>query len=366
VPARASAVAIGLLIIGVAAGGSYVWISGAAGSAEASLSPSSSAPADAAATSPAAASASSSPAPVVAVAPAATLAAQFDPADMSALLEIVHEKVAANCVILTPADERVDPQAIAALQCRGAGNRVLYQSFESASTVDELYQAEFATAGLGSDTPGCWNATPGEVDYGSGRAACWTSATSGDRKVLWTYPEERVLGTAWTTSKSMRDLVTWWWFRARMTPDRPATRFTADEQRLVDRVPSWMADTCDPYDPLDDNSYDPIGTIASIDCVEPDSSMEGVGWFLFESPEALAAWYEYRLGEEGLTPGSGGCFDGTEGETSWEGGRIACYVSGKQARVRWIDDDALIYGAANSTSSEIGQIVEWLDWNGIP
>jgi hypothetical protein len=59
---------------------------------------------------------------------------------------------------------------------------------------------------------------------------------------------------------------------------------------------------------------------------------------------------------------SAGCVDGTPGETDTGHGRIACYRSAAGvARIRWIDDTRLVYGAVNGVTGNLASLFEWWD-----
>ena len=65
----------------------------------------------------------------------------------------------------------------------------------------------------------------------------------------------------------------------------------------------------------------------------------------------------------GLVPDSGGCLDGTRGETSWDRGRVACWVTRTQrprlAHVRWTDEGSLVYGVLNGTTNDLARLASW-------
>jgi hypothetical protein len=370
---------IGILIIAVVAVGSYLGLSlvgrvAVRTSVVATASPitpastptatSSALPTQPLAT--AAPTAAPTPAPTAAPVPTAAV---FDPAATGALLSSIHPKVASACVVLTPESSGVEPTAIAALSCRQGADTAIYQAFSDDATMQDLYSRILADAGLGTDIPGCWSGSVGEVDYGVGRAACWIDASGGAKRVMWSYPPMHVLGQASAKSGSLHDLLSWWWYRARISEEPIGSNgYTSDQQYLIDQIPSWLVDACEPYDPMtDSSSYKPVGSLGSIDCYPKGLHLQDVGWFRFATPAALAAWYDYRLGLAKVLPYSGGCYDGKAGDTSWAAGRVSCFLTAKEPRIRWANDGALIYGVANGTSGyNLGLLFSWWSSAGLP
>ena len=46
---------------------------------------------------------------------------------------------------------------------------------------------------------------------------------------------------------------------------------------------------------------------------------------------------------------------------AWADGRVACYVSGGNARIRWTDDSRLVYGALNGVTDNLASLFKWWD-----
>jgi hypothetical protein len=144
-------------------------------------------------------------------------------------------------------------------------------------------------------------------------------------------------------------------------PPANAAGLTPDEVALVELLPDDLQATCRHYDPVKDaRGYDPVGSLGSVDCFPEGSRVADVGVFGFTTPDALATWYDYRVAQARVEPDSGGCLDGTPGETAWKHGRILCFLtSGRRAAIRWTDDRYQLYGALNATGKDLPSLVKW-------
>ena len=87
--------------------------------------------------------------------------------------------------------------------------------------------------------------------------------------------------------------------------------------------------------------------------------MIDVGYFRFPTVSELDRWWERRLPGLPVQAGSGGCLDGTPGETRTSRGSIACYVTDGVARIRWTDEDRLVYGALNGRTTDLARLFAW-------
>ena len=236
----------------------------------------------------------------------------------------------------------------------------MYAALPDLASTQNAFAAVISWSGVKPGSDGCWDGSQGAVTYSDGQIACWTDEGSGTRTIAWTYEPANVIATVSGTSR-LRALVSWWWFGALLQPPATAAGLTPDEQALIDLVPADLRPTCRHYDPTTDaNGYKPVGSLGSIDCFPRIRDIADVGLFTFTTPDALATWYDYRVAQTKVKPRSGGCLDGTPGETAWEHGRILCFVtSGRKAAIRWTDDRHQIYGALNATGRDLPALVEW-------
>ena len=293
-------------------------------------------------------------------------------ADIESLIRVAPSVFAGSCATLEPtsSDPERSPVAIAAIECRPAGTtrRVVYERLADVPTAESTYGVRLLQAGVERDSGGCWDGRSGEVDYSYGRAACWIDAASGMTRVTWTDARVGVLASASAGSGNLRELVDWWWNYARLDANPTGAGLTVDEQFLLDQVPEWLRASCQSYDATTDPvAYDPVGDLGAIDCFPRDLALEDVGWFRFTTEAALRAWYERRIALEGIAEGSGGCYDGTPGETTWESGRIACYNrTDDRAAIRWINERSLMYGALNATNSDLPALFSWWQMSRLP
>ena len=135
------------------------------------------------------------------------------------------------------------------------------------------------------------------------------------------------------------------------------------EQHLVTLAPAGIRDLCRPY--RQRGEFDPFaeGALAAVDCTVGRGGVDNFALFQFPDAASLRQYYEARAAGVGLVPDTGGCLDGTRGETSWDRGRIACWVTRTQrprlAHVRWTDEGSLVYGVLNGTTSDLAQLASW-------
>jgi hypothetical protein len=125
-------------------------------------------------------------------------------------------------------------------------------------------------------------------------------------------------------------------------------------------APPDAADTCIPYRLVAKDDTVVEGSVGSIDCLVDNSGVEDVGYFEFPTQELLEAWWRDRITRQKIELDSGGCVDGTPGETAWTHKRIACYASGG-ARIRWTDNARLVYGSLNGVTDDLASLFKWWD-----
>ena len=82
-------------------------------------------------------------------------------------------------------------------------------------------------------------------------------------------------------------------------------------------------------------------------------------YFLFASASQLGDWWQRGLKERHLQPDSGGCTNGHEGETAFDGGRLQCFKVTGGARLRWSDEKRRIYGVVVASGGDIRPAVDW-------
>lgn len=298
-------------------------------------------------------------------------------ADIERLMLAVPTALDSSCTILLPttSDPSRSADAIAAVNCHAAGSaqEVTYELLPDAPATQGAYRARVASSGVVPGSSGCWDGRSGEVDYSYGRALCWSDASAGLTRVVWTDERIRVLASAAAASDDLQALVDWWWNAAMLHPTPTSAGLSPDEQFLMDQVPGWLRPSCEAYDATADAAAhkgvaDPVGDLGAIDCLPNDTLIEDVGWFRFTTPAALRAWYARRIAQVGVSTNSGGCYDGTLGETAWSAGRIACYrrASNSLAAIRWINERAQLYGALNGTKPDLPALFSWWQDGSLP
>jgi hypothetical protein len=135
------------------------------------------------------------------------------------------------------------------------------------------------------------------------------------------------------------------------------------EQRLVTLAPAGIRDRCRPYRLR--GEFDPFagGALAAVDCRVGRGGVDNFALFQFPDADSLRLYFDARSAGVGLVPDSGGCLDGTRGETAWDRGRVACWVTRTQrprlAHLRWTDDEMLVYGVVNGTTNDLAALAAW-------
>ncbi len=300
----------------------------------------------------------------------------FSASEVDRLRQLVPSRLARSCVegSFFPLDPAAAANVLATVSCQGGGSdrAVLYIRLADPGYMTSAYEAGLAESGMAYDSGGCWDGSPGEVSWAHGRATCLLDA-GGSPTVVWTDERLSVGGQATSPTGSLQELVDWWWNSALLLEDSDGTGLTIHEQWLREQVPASF--DCEGYDAVEDAEQhpkrkvvDPVGDVGAIDCDPGAKGVSDIGWFRFTTPEALDAWYLRRVALAGIALDSGGCYDGTEGETSWEQGRVMCYRQdgSGNAKIRWINYDTMTYGALNATNSNLPALFAWWRANGMP
>ncbi len=103
-------------------------------------------------------------------------------------------------------------------------------------------------------------------------------------------------------------------------------------------------------------------SIAALQCFSEGgpNRIDDIGLFLFDSTSDLREFWnarkEQRLGR--ATRGDCTKKDGA-GAMDIPGGELICYQSSGQARIRWIDEDDLLYGALDTSWAKIPYAYDW-------
>ena len=116
------------------------------------------------------------------------------------------------------------------------------------------------------------------------------------------------------------------------------------EARLLAAIPAAIRSTCGPID------WGPDTASASVSC---SGARASVVYHLFQTADALDAWYVLRREELGIAPGSGACepasFRGEAPFPEGEGlrGRYLCYLDEDAPELVWTDMEASVGAEAN-------------------
>jgi hypothetical protein len=121
---------------------------------------------------------------------------------------------------------------------------------------------------------------------------------------------------------------------------------------LRSHIPSEHVTDCDPYGlgrPPD------AGELAAFAC--DFGTQEFLWYFLFDSSEDVASWYDSRLRSNGITRNTGDCPSDPPAESSFTNPdspssntqRLMCYTSGDEAWIEWARPDLRIYGYASGS-----------------
>jgi anti-sigma factor RsiW len=234
-----------------------------------------------------------------------------------------------------------------------------YFLFASPSQLASWWERGTKDMDLQPDSGGCLDGSEGETTFQGGRIQCFLAP--GGARLRWFDEARRIYGVVVSGSRDLGGTVEWWARTHGIAGIRGDPAFTPVEQALVDEGPADIAADCIPYRIVGKSATHVEGSVGAIDCVPQSSRVIDVGYFRFPTVAALDGWWSGRLPGFPMAADSGGCLDGTPGETTTSRGRIACYVSDGEARIRWIDRERLVYGALNGTTSDLPGLVDWWD-----
>ena len=234
-----------------------------------------------------------------------------------------------------------------------------YFLFASATQLQAWWHTGMQDMGLQPDSGGCIHRGEGETPFDGGRLQCFAVA-SGTR-VRWLDDERLIYGVVVSSSDDLRATVDWWTQAHMVDGIKAEPSFAPVEQELVDEAPADIVSDCIPYRIVGREATAVEGSLGSIDCLVESTLVIDVGYFRFPTVSALDRWWDRRLPGLPVGAGSGGCSDGTPGETETARGRVACYVAEGEARIRWTDRDRLVYGALNGRTTDLARLFEWWD-----
>ena len=279
------------------------------------------------------------------------------------LLGFIPREIVGGCVrSRTTASDPAIQGDVAGIECPVGDADVResrYFLFASASQLGDWWQTGLKEMGLQPDSGGCLQGREGETTFDAGRLQCFTS--SGGARLRWFDAEQLIYGVVVSDSSDVRATVDWWTQVHGHAGIRAEPSFTPVEQALVDQAPADIAGDCIPYRVVGQEATAVEGSRGSIDCLVESSLVIDVGYFRFPDAAELDGWWERRLPGLPVAPGSAGCLDGTPGERRTSQGRIACYVSDGEARIRWSDAERLVYGALNGKTADLDQLFAWWD-----
>ena len=121
--------------------------------------------------------------------------------------------------------------------------------------------------------------------------------------------------------------------------------------QLRSLVPPELKGTCERLRPQD-MTIKVRGAVAALVCAPP-GPIEDVGLYLFERADRLEQWWLERLGMIEQRLGPADCEQGVAGVESRLGGQMVCYQDRGVARIRWIDQERLLYGSLDMTRPAI-------------
>jgi hypothetical protein len=281
------------------------------------------------------------------------------------LLDFVPRDIVAGCVrSRTTASDPAIEGDVAGIDCpvtdSGAVTESRYFLFASSAQMEAWYAAGMKDQHLQPDSGGCLDGREGETPFSGGRVQCFVSPNGA--RLRWLDTKDLVYGVVVGTGDDLRGTLDWWMQAHQVADVRAEPSFTAVQQRLVDAAPADISSECIPYRIVGKEATDVEGSIGAVDCMVDSSLVSDVGYFRFKTATALNDWWDRRLPGLPVAADSGGCRKGDlSGETATSTGRIACYVSGGDARIRWTDKHGLVYGALNGTNTDLARLIEWWD-----
>ena len=280
------------------------------------------------------------------------------------LLASVPRDIVAGCVrSRTAASDPAIQGDIAGIDCpvtdNGSVTESRYFLFASASQLQAWWEAGMKDMNLQPDSGGCLDGREGETAFAEGRVECFVAP--GGARVRWLDPKKLIYGVVVAADDDVRSTVDWWVQDHAIADVKARPSFGDVEQGLVDQAPADVASDCIPYRIVGKEATQVEGSIGAIDCLVASSVVSDIGYFRFDTAADLAAWWDRRVPGFPVSADSGGCRDGKSGETRTANGRIACYVSGGEARIRWTDKRGLVYGALNGSTTNLRRLIEWWD-----
>jgi serine/threonine-protein kinase len=284
-------------------------------------------------------------------------------ADERFLVHAVPAAFAGDCGRGEHRPSDVDVQGdVAAIDCRVDDPDVTearYFRFVATAELLDWWQERLRAESLQPDSAGCAGGRQGETSYDQGRLLCF--ASSGQARLRWIDEERLIYGVVNARTPEIEATFQWWLDSHQTAGVSTQPRFQPVEQALVDEAPDDIVSACIPYRVVAKNETVVEGSLGAIDCIVNSKLIEDVGYFEFPTRSALREWWKRRVASMTVAPSSGGCVDGTSGETSTAIGRVACYVTGGVARIRWTDEDRLVYGTLNGRTTEQARLFAWWD-----
>lgn len=283
--------------------------------------------------------------------------------DEQYLIQRVPAAFARDCRRYKPQGDTEIPADIAGVTCPVNGPDVaqaLYFRFASGDAMHRWWQARMRAQKLQPDSGGCSGGRAGETSYTGGRLLCFVSSSIG--RLRWIDESALIFGLVNGRTARLPAILQWWLDSHATQGVRADPLFRPVEQGLVVDAPPDVATSCIPYRIVAAGDTVVKGSVGAIDCLVETKLVEDVGYFEFPTLAKMQAWWRDRMTTLKIDVDSGGCVDGTPGETDTGHGRIACYRSAKGvARIRWIDDTRLAYGAVNGVTGNLASLFEWWD-----
>lgn len=279
------------------------------------------------------------------------------------LVESIPDVLLDDCVRsrTTPSDPEIQGD-VAGIDCpvvHAAVTEARYFLFVSPQQLRAWWRTDIEKTGLQPDSGGCPVGREGETPFDRGRLQCFRSPDGA--RLRWLDDDRLVYGMVSSGTDDVRATVEWWTQTHYITGVRAEPSFISIEQGLVDEAPADIVSDCIPYRIVGREATEVEGSLGAIDCLVASSLVIDVGYFRFPTVSALDGWWDKRLPGLPVQAGSGGCLDGTRGETSTARGRIACYVSDGEARIRWTDEVRQVYGALNGKTMDLARLFKWWD-----
>ena len=283
--------------------------------------------------------------------------------DEQYLIQRVPAAFARDCRRYKPQGDTEIPADIAGVTCPVNGPDVaqaLYFRFASGDALHRWWQARMRAQKLQPDSGGCSGGRAGETSYTGGRLLCFVSSSIG--RLRWIDEGALIFGLVNGRTARLPAILQWWLDSHATQGVRADSLFRPVEQGLVVDAPPDVATSCIPYRIVAAGDTVVKGSAGAIDCLVETKLVEDVGYFAFPTLAKMQAWWRDRMTTLKIDVDSGGCVDGTPGETDTGHGRIACYRSAAGvARIRWIDDTRLAYGAVNGVTGNLASLFEWWD-----